>query len=129
MELVYAPISIGELIDKITILNIKISKLPAHSSENVNVEITFLTKILEESGIQIDPDLLDQLQSINSKLWQIEDQIRRKEAALDFGSEFVDLARHVYLFNDKRSEIKRQINLQTDSKIVEEKSYPNYLNY
>lgn len=128
MKLV-AEISAGELIDKITILQIKLDHIddPAKRA-NIRREHDSLTQTLDGA---IAPDagiarLRGELEAVNRELWRIEDEIRDKERTGDFGPEFVALARAVYKTNDLRAELKRRINFATGSKIVEEKSYASY---
>jgi Family of unknown function (DUF6165) len=123
---IQAPIAIGELIDKITILELKSARLrdPA-KARNVHTELALLRQIRTQAGLDT-PDmaaLTDELRAINAMLWQIEDDIRACEAKGDFGPRFVELARGVYRNNDRRSAVKRRINLAFGSAIVEEKSY------
>ena len=122
--IVNAPISIGELIDKITILELKLEFLTNTAKlENVNIELAHLTKILNELII---PDIVverDALKLVNRRLWHIENFKRECEKNQTFGEEFVETARQVYLKNDLRAEIKRRINVMVGSTIVEEKSY------
>jgi ribosome-interacting GTPase 1 len=116
------PVSIGEIIDKITILQIKQEKIKdPDKKSNVTRELEILKKSLET--IDIPEDLKINLTKINRQLWYIEDKIRIFERKQDFGSEFVELARSVYIKNDQRAAIKRQINLLTGSELIEEKSY------
>jgi predicted nuclease with TOPRIM domain len=121
-------ISWGELIDKITILEIKSERLTAQQAlHNVRHELAVLTRPLE--GIVMSPSL-SQLRSrlweINERLWQIENSIRNKEAHKEFDQEFVDLARSVYIMNDERGRIKREINDLLGSELIEEKQYTSY---
>lgn len=122
------PVSWGELIDKITILEIKSQKIirePAAS--NIKKELDLLTSIA--SPACEDPavaHLKSELGRVNSSLWEVEDNIRLKEAKGQFDSKFVELARLVYQRNDLRASIKRQINEELASEIVEEKSYERY---
>ena len=121
-------VSIGELIDKFTILLIK--KLKINDQEKlkkVNIEINFLKKNVEniKNKYEIN-DLFDNLLNVNTKLWNIEDNIRIKEKNQEFDSEFVELARNVYFTNDERAFIKNEINKKTESNIFEVKSYENY---
>ena len=125
-KIVNAPISIGELIDKITILEIKKNKLQNSKLENVLKELSFLRKLMEKHQIEITDDLFTQLKEINLTLWNIEDQIRIKEKNKEFDNIFIELARSVYFTNDKRSEIKKRINRLSNSEITEEKSYVEY---
>jgi hypothetical protein len=122
--IIHAPISIGELIDKITILELKLEFLTDNNKLlNVNTELTYLNKILSEISI---PDITyerEALKLVNRRLWHIENHKRLCEKNQTFDSEFIDLARQVYLKNDLRAEIKRRINTMVGSTIVEEKSY------
>jgi len=123
-----APISWGELIDKITILEIKTGRLPtAEARANAMTELSLLQAIaapaLGHAPIGV---LAVQLKALNESLWEIEDRIRACERAGDFGAGFVELARAVYKHNDQRGTIKRQINLALGSGLIEEKSYEPY---
>ena len=120
---IHAQISIGELIDKITILKIKQVKMQGDQLENVNKELKSLETIIKDYQIDIDKDLFDNLQKINYSLWEIEDSIRLKEKKQEFDKDFIELARSVYIQNDKRSLIKKNINRRNNSNITEEKSY------
>ena len=122
-KIINAPISIGELVDKITILEIKKNKLQNSKLENVLKELSFLRKLMEKHQIEITDDLFSQLKEINLSLWNIEDQIRIKEKNKEFDNIFIELARSVYFKNDKRAEIKKRINQLSNSEITEEKSY------
>ena len=125
-KIINAPISIGELVDKITILEIKKIKLQNSKLENVLKELSFLRKLMEKHQIEITDDLFTQLKEINLTLWNIEDQIRIKEKNKEFDNIFIELARSVYFKNDKRAEIKKRINRLSNSEITEEKSYSEY---
>ena len=121
-------ISIGELFDKLTILEIKIDKIKDPTKlENITKEWNALNeKSMDILSIFADSVLfkkIDQLKNVNEELWWVEDSIRENEKKQIFDKEFVELARAVYKLNDERSEIKRQINLLTKSNIIEEKSY------
>lgn len=119
----------GELIDKITILEIKSERIDdAEKRANVTYELATLTNARElaiETSDQIR-ELSDRLKAVNEKLWEIEDEIRLCEREDDFGPKFVELARSVYRYNDQRAEIKREINTLLGARIVEEKSYADY---
>lgn len=121
---IHAQISIGELIDKITILKIKQVKMKGDQLENVNKELKSLETIIKDYKIDVDKDLFDNLKKINYSLWEIEDSIRLKEKKQEFDKDFIELARSVYIQNDKRSLIKKSINRRYNSNITEEKSYP-----
>jgi Fic family protein len=125
----HVPLSWGEVIDKITILEIKSARLTAEDAlANVRRELAALTGVAQGHLIQDSLlwDLKTQLQAINQALWRIEDDIRGKEARQEFDDEFIDLARSVYRKNDERAAIKRRINDLLASDIVEEKSYRSY---
>jgi hypothetical protein len=125
-KIINAPISIGELVDKITILEIKKNKLQNSKLKNVLKELSFLRKLMERHQIEITDDLFTQLKEINLTLWNIEDQIRKKEKNKEFDNNFIELARSVYFKNDKRAEIKKSINRLSNSEITEEKFYAEY---
>ena len=124
---ILAPISIGELIDKITILEIKQINMTGIKLKNVDKELKLLRKILQDKNLEIDINLINNLKEVNNKLWEIEDNIRMKESNQNFDKEFIQLARSVYKENDKRASIKKEINQKYNSELVEEKSYNNYL--
>jgi len=119
----------GELIDKITILEIKAERIDDERKRaNVTYELATLSNARElaiETSDQIR-ELSGRLKAVNEKLWEIEDEIRLCEREEDFGEKFVELARSVYRFNDERAEIKREINTMLGARIVEEKSYADY---
>lgn len=119
----------GELIDKITILEIKSERIDdAMKRANVTYELATLTNALNlavETSEQIT-DLSGQLKDVNERLWETEDAIRECENRQDFGPVFIDLARSVYRLNDVRADIKRSINMLLGARIIEEKSYSNY---
>lgn len=118
-----APISWGELIDKITILELKAERVvDATARANVRRELALLRPLEPEPAGPL-AELRVRLAGVNARLWDVEDRLREKEAASDFGPEFVELARSVYRCNDERAAIKREINLALGSSLVEEKSY------
>ena len=125
-KIINAPISIGELVDKITILEIKKNKMQDSKLENVLKELSFLRELIEKHKIDITEDLFSQLKEINLSLWEIEDLIRIKEKNKEFDNTFIELARSVYFKNDKRAEIKKNINQLSNSEITEEKFYSEY---
>ena len=125
-KIINVPISVGELIDKITILEIKKDKLKNVKLKNILKELSFLRAVLEKNNILIPDEIYFQLKSINLKLWDIEDKIRIKEKNKEFDNEFIKLARSVYLNNDRRSETKKELNIMFNSEIIEEKSYEKY---
>ena len=124
---IFAPVSLGELIDKITILEIKQIHMTGIKLKNVDKELKLLKKILQDKNLEIDIDLINNLKEVNNNLWEIEDNIRIKESNQKFDKEFIQLARSVYKENDKRASIKKEINQKYNSELVEEKSYNNYL--
>ena len=126
---VYIPVSLGELLDKITILRIKKERLNDDCKrENVLKELSLLEKVLAEQVPQVEglDKLVQDLYQTNLTLWDIEDDIRSCERKRDFSERFIELARSVYFTNDQRSKIKYQINTLLLSEIVEEKSYEPY---
>lgn len=123
---VMVPVSVGELLDKITILEIKAERI-AEPGKRVNIdrELSELRACRDALGLEradLRP-LLAELAEVNRRLWEVEDDLRRLEARQDFGPAFVSLARSVYRENDRRAEIKRELNRLTGSQLVEEKSY------
>ena len=123
------PVSVGEVLDKITILQIKLAHISdANKRVNIQNELDALLPLVAGDGFTTDEmqGLMAELKSVNEALWDIEDDIREKEAAKSFDAEFIKLARAVYVTNDKRAEIKKQINLVTGSALFEEKSYESY---
>ena len=123
------PASAGELIDKITILEIKLKNIvDPVKNRNVSIELEALSKCFEENIIQSNEieELKTNLKQVNSALWNIEDDIRQCEQAGEFGEQFVELARSVYRQNDKRAALKKEINILLGSSIIEEKSYADY---
>ena len=123
-------VSNGELLDKLTILELKLTNITdVQKLTNIQKEHDELNPLagqLFDSYGEALKNLYKQLIEINSELWTIEDDIRECERNKDFGSDFVSLARAVYFTNDKRSDVKKAINLLTDSGFVEEKSYEDY---
>ena len=122
------PISLGELIDKISILVIKEKKIKEEKKNNlIREELTLLRKTLNEAANNNSiNDYLNQLIDVNSALWKIEDEIRDCERNKKFDQKFIELARSVYITNDRRAKIKLEINNKFGSKIVELKSYTKY---
>ena len=123
------PVSVGEVLDKITILQIKLANI-SNAAKRVNIqnELDALLPLVASDAFTTDQmqGLMAELKAVNEVLWKIEDDIREKEAAKNFNAEFIRLARSVYITNDKRAEIKKQINLATGSDLVEEKLYESY---
>ena len=122
-------ISVGELLDKLTILEIKAERIKEKDKLiNINKEL-YLLNILWQQSAYSNADVTQQrtqLKEINKTLWNIEDKIRDKEVMKQFDDEFIELARSVYATNDQRAETKKTINLITGSDLVEEKSYKDY---
>ena len=123
-------VSNGELLDKLTILELKLTNITnVQKLSNIQKEHDELSpladQLFDSYGEELK-NLYKKLTEINSELWTIEDDIREYERNKDFGSDFVSLARSVYFTNDKRSDVKKAINLLTDSGFVEEKSYEDY---
>jgi predicted phage-related endonuclease len=118
-------VSWGELIDKITILEIKAARLEGQARANATHELALLARI----AVAVDHQaaaLKAQLKTLNETLWAVEDQIRDKERAQSFDADFIALARSVYRHNDERGRLKREINRLLGSELVEEKSYKPY---
>ena len=129
MKDILVPISPGELLDKITILRIKSSRMTDETKlRNVRVELEALEQTWRESGAAIPAVAVDEaaLQKVNEELWDIEDRIRDKERAGEFDAVFIELARAVYVTNDERARFKKNINTALGSRLVEEKSYQPY---
>ncbi len=129
MNEILIPISPGELLDKITILQIKAERItdPVKVA-NVKAELEMLGKVWQET-VAVDDEitaLTAELKSINETLWEIEDDIRDEERNRRFGERFIELARAVYVTNDERANAKKKVNLHLNSTIVEEKSYRDY---
>ena len=123
------PVSPAEVLDKITILEIKSERMKdPEKVANVRAELEQLSKCWADSVTEDDTVRLlrSQLKAINGKLWVIEDDIRDKERAKEFGEQFIELARSVYATNDRRAQIKKELNLHLGARIVEEKSYMTY---
>tara|TARA_B100000575_G_scaffold293948_1_gene307195 strand:+ start:1508 stop:1897 length:390 start_codon:yes stop_codon:yes gene_type:complete len=122
-------VSVGEIIDKLTILDIKAGKIDdTEKLGNILKERESLLPAIALPAYQTDEiqQLAAELKQVNLRLWEIEDAIRLKEAKKCFDEEFIELARSVYFTNDQRALLKKQINLKTGSELVEEKSYEDY---
>ena len=129
MNEILIPISPGELLDKITILQIKAERMtdPAKVA-NVKTELDMLSKIWSEA-VAVDAEIIAltaELKAVNEALWEIEDDIRDEERNKRFNERFIELARAVYTTNDERANAKKKVNLHLNSTIVEEKSYQDY---
>jgi hypothetical protein len=122
--IVYAPISVGELVDKITILELKLEFLTdSKKLENVNNELTHLNTLLSNLNIQDIIDYRENLKLVNKELWQIEDFKRNCEKNQTFNTEFINASRQLYIKNEIRANIKKSINESSGSFIIEEKNY------
>lgn len=129
MSLIETPVSFGELIDKMTILRIKLQEITDEAKlANVRNELELLESTwANHAASQTDiNNETDRLLAVNKRLWDIEDRIRVKEKAQEFDNDFIQLARSVYFENDERAAVKREINLKLGSTLVEEKSYKDY---
>ena len=123
-------VSNGELMDKLSILELKLKNITdSKKLRNVNTEFNELNPLVQQLFKKYNPAinvLYQKLAKINNKLWIIEDEIRQSERDKDFGPKFVKLARDVYFTNDVRSDLKKEINVLTNSGVIEEKSYEDY---
>ena len=118
----YIPVSIGELFDKYTILQIKQERITNKDKlDMVEKELSYLKELID--NYSIETELIDELKHINERLWVIEDNIRVKEQQQQFDDDFISLARQVYITNDKRSETKNKINFIMKSELIDIKSY------
>jgi len=129
--LLNVPVSVGEVVDKVTILEIKSVRITDPDKlRNITAELDSLHPLV--GGGVFDSEevvaLIDALRAVNGELWDIEDNIRAEDAAGRFGARFIELARAVYVTNDRRAELKKQINLVTGSALLEEKSYESHAN-
>jgi len=126
MSIPHVPTSWGELLDKITILEIKVARLPTPAARaNAEKELALLKEIAAPALAETAA-LATKLKALNERLWEIEDRIREHERAGNFDTAFIALARSVYQTNDERGRIKREINLALGSGLIEEKSYKPY---
>jgi hypothetical protein len=126
---VEVPVAVAELIDKITILEIKIERF--HDAAKLANAKTELTLLYERRAASLDPDtalpgIEAKLKAVNERIWDLEDAIRACERRQDFGPDFVTAARSIYRANDERAALKREINVTTGSQLIEEKSYTAY---
>lgn len=121
------PVSIGELFDKVSILEIKLLKIKNKDKlANVRNEWEMLKKITEQYDTSLIKTTYKDLVAVNKSLWEIEDKLRKQEKHKQFNDRFIELARGVYYSNDRRSDLKREINKVLGSTIVEEKDYEEY---
>jgi len=118
------PVSLGEVVDKLTILEIKAEKMSNEKLKNINNEICAIRNVI--SKLDFDRNLVSKIKQVNLELWEIEDSIRLKENLKQFDEDFISLARSVYIKNDLRASLKREINIKYNSDIIEEKSYRKY---
>jgi hypothetical protein len=126
MDICTIPVSIGELYDKYTILQIKKEKInDIDKLSYITTELTYLQPFIDHLNLELQ--MVEQIKNVNKKLWEIEDNIRIKEEKQEFDDEFINLARLVYKTNDERYSIKTIINNKFNSKIQEMKSYPKYI--
>jgi hypothetical protein len=120
-------VSIGELVDKVTILEIKLARIAdPEKRKNIQKEFGALAESMKTAGIGFASDEYVRLKKVNETLWDIENSIRLKEAAREFDDAFIQLARQVYRNNDERSRLKKEINLKFKSEWIEEKEYAEY---
>ena len=120
------PVSLGELLDKITILEIKVLHLRGEGLAHGIQELSLLRQVVGDLAFPVEQERYSDLKSVNQSLWTIEDAIRDKERQGQFDAEFVELARQVYLQNDRRAALKRQLNQAYGSELCEEKAYASY---
>lgn len=118
------PVSVGEIVDKISILKIKLIHIKEHYQHIVS-EIDLLTSSIQH--LNVTGNYLDSLFDVNKQLWDVEDKIREKEKAKQFDQDFISLARKVYTLNDQRFSLKKKINEEYNSEIKEFKSYKDYV--
>lgn len=124
---ILVPVSVGELLDKITILQIKSERIKDEGKLiNIRKELIALIETCRKSQINVEHELVSELKKINETLWVVEDDIRDKERAKLFDQQFIELARAVYMTNDRRFQVKAQINKLMGSSYAEEKSYQPY---
>ena len=124
---ILVPVSVGELLDKITILQIKSERIKDETKlVNIRKELNALLQTCRQNKINVEHELVGELKKINETLWVVEDDIRDKERAKLFDQQFIALARAVYVTNDKRFQVKAQINKEMGSAYAEEKSYQPY---
>ena len=120
-------VSVGEAVDRLSILEIKLERVKDPVKlENIRAEYGLLRDAIEKAGFSCEGRVFLELKAVNQSLWDIEDRIRRKELDGEFDEEFIGLARSVYRENDRRFEIKRRINSEAGSELVEEKEYVDY---
>jgi len=125
---ILVPVSVGELMDKITILEIKSERIKnPRQLENIAHELGALRGVhVGTIGLAMLGKLSAELKQVNAKLWDVEDAIRECEARGDFGDSFIELARAIYRLNDERARLKKEINVASGSRLMEEKSYKSF---
>jgi hypothetical protein len=121
--MLFIPVAAGDLVDRITILEIKQQQFYGQALKHVTKELELLLSICHQADLSFRPGLRDELKTVNAQLWNVEEAIRRCEKDGNFGQDFVQLARSVYTLNDRRAGLKRAINIESGSQLVEEKSY------
>ena len=127
MAQIMIPVAPGELVDKITILQIKNERIDDEDKlKNIRTELSLLTETASKNGVDLSHQFVLELKKINEKLWEIEDDIRDKEREKKFDEEFIQLARAVYFTNDERCRVKNKISKMIGSEFIEEKSYSEY---
>ena len=119
----WIPVSIGELIDKLTILELKCKYLGGEPLTHVQLEQGLLQTVLAGQSVAVDPQLHAALEAVNGALWEVEEQLRACERQGEFGADFVQLARRVYQLNDNRHSLKQRINISCGTGLIEQKSY------
>lgn len=117
------PVSTAELVDKLSILDLKAAHLTGEALQHVHTERALLRERLRPTQAAVPPQLAAQLAAVNQQLWTVEDRLRDHERRQCFDPTFIELARSVYRLNDRRAALKRQINLASGSGLIEEKSY------
>lgn len=120
---ILVPVSLGELVDKIAILSLKIRHLSGEALLHVETEFSLLQAVLHGLDVSVDPLFQHDLLAVNAALWDVEDQLRQLEDQGEFGDDFVQLARRVYQLNDRRHLLKRAISSSAPGGLIEEKSY------
>ena len=121
--MIEVPVATADLVDRLTILEIKLERFSSDARVNVGREYSLLLERLNTSGVHIPGALKEQLAGINRQLWDVEERIRACERSQEFDRGFIALARSVYSLNDRRSAVKREINLLCGSGLIEEKNY------
>jgi hypothetical protein len=126
--LLYAPVAVADVLDRLTILAIKLDRLPSARRDVVMDEYTALAEAWRSAGLPDPAEVAEHaaLAEVNLALWEVEDRLRAAEARQDFGPAFVADARAVYVTNDRRAALKRAVNLRFGSRLVEEKLHPSY---